>query len=147
MAFVVFDFPVKGKTVNERLQQAHEEFTNLKNSAKVLIIKIIAHLGLALGLDKIVFDTNLQQWHRTSWMFSNVPGPREELFFFGGEKMVSFKPYYANLVSQAIFFSYNGNISLAMVLDKTNIEHPEEIGKCFLEELDSMTEEIVKKKK
>jgi hypothetical protein len=146
MVFVVFDFPMKLKTAKERLQKAHEEFTKLKTSAKVFIIKLIANVGLALGLDKIVFDTNLQQWHRTSWMFSNVPGPREELWLWG-EKLISFKPYYANLVSQAIFFSYNGMVSLAMVLDKTNIEYPEEIGKCFLEELDGMTEEMTKKGK
>lgn len=146
MVFVVFDFPVSSKTIKERLERAHEEFENLKNSTKVFLIKLIAHVGLALGLDKIIYDTNLQQWHRTSWMFSNVPGPREELYFFG-HKMVSFKPYYANLVSQAIFFSYNNQVSLAMVLDKTNIEKPKEIGKCFLEELDAMTEEIVRKRK
>lgn len=146
MVFVVFDFPVRGKTIKERLEKAHEEFEKLKNSAKVFIIKLVANLGLALGLDKIIYDTNLAQWHRTSWMFSNVPGPREELYLFG-EKLLSFKPFYANLVSQAIFFSYNNNVSLAMVIDKTNVQLPEEIGKCFIAELDAMTEEILHKRK
>jgi len=141
MVFVVFKFPIAFKTIRERLAEAHEEFERLKRSTKVFLVKYIASIGLRLGLDRLIWDSNLQQWHRTSWMFSNVPGPQEALVIFDQE-MVSFRPYYANLVSQAIFFSYNGKVSLSMVLDGGSIEHPKWIGECFEEELEAMRKEV-----
>lgn len=41
-------------------------------------------------------------------------GPKERLLVFG-EELLSFKPYYCNMLTQAIFFSYAGKVSFAMV--------------------------------
>ena len=55
------------------------------------------------------------------------------------EEVVDFKPYYANMLHQAIFVSYAGKCSLCMVLD-TSKEYGMERGaelmtRCFEEEL------------
>jgi hypothetical protein len=55
---------------------------------------------------------------------------------FCGQPILRFKPYYANMIHQAIFFSYAGECSLCMVLDSTNMPRGAELmDECFREEL------------
>lgn len=68
--FAIFKFPVGGKTPQERLLMAHEEFQELKNSPKIPIIQTVVGLGLRLGLDDMLADTNNKQTHRTSMNFA-----------------------------------------------------------------------------
>jgi len=138
LAFVVFRFPVGLPSLKRRFEAIHTEFVNLKTSIRVPLLTFITNAALALGLDNPLCDANLQQWHRTSCIFSNVAGPREQLLLFG-EPLLSFKPYYCNMLSQAIFFSYAGKVSLAMVLDSSNIKKPHMIGECFKEELEALS--------
>jgi len=143
MSFIVFHFPVGAATVRERLRAVHEEFDVLKNSLQVLLYQWIGMTLMKLGLDSLLIDSSTKLWHRTSFIFSNVPGPRDTVNMFG-KKLISVKPYYCNVLHQVIFFSYSGKVSLSMVLDYENIKKPDLIGPCFLEELEAMKRELVK---
>eukprot|EP01126_Amoeba_proteus_P002621 TRINITY_DN10825_c0_g1_i3.p1 TRINITY_DN10825_c0_g1~~TRINITY_DN10825_c0_g1_i3.p1 ORF type:complete len:293 (+),score=56.06 TRINITY_DN10825_c0_g1_i3:83-961(+) len=145
MVFVPFKFPVAENSVEDRLRAAHEEFENLKHSPKIWFIKFLGSALFALGLDKYAAKINLDQWHRMSWVFSNVPGPLEESWWFG-EKLLSFKPYYCNLINQAIFFSFSGKVSLALVLDHGTVEGPDLLGRFFQDELEEL-KQFAKNKK
>uniref|UniRef100_A0A6B2L935 O-acyltransferase WSD1 C-terminal domain-containing protein n=1 Tax=Arcella intermedia TaxID=1963864 RepID=A0A6B2L935_9EUKA len=142
MVFMVFKFAVGANSIKERLAQVHQEFESAKNSLKVPLISGIGNLSLRLGLDDALINANTNQWHRTSFIFSNVMGPKEEIIMFG-KKMVTFRPFYCNLIHQVIFFSYAGKVSLSMVLDVENIKHPNVLAQCCLDELEAMKKEIL----
>mmetsp|Transcript_5461 Transcript_5461/g.9889 ORF Transcript_5461/g.9889 Transcript_5461/m.9889 type:complete len:497 (-) Transcript_5461:82-1572(-) len=135
MVFVHFAFPIAYKTIKERLQAAHEEFDHLKRSIQVPLLSFITETGTKLGLEAALTAENTKIWHRTSWVFSNVPGPQERMVVFGKE-MVSFKPFYCNVLHQAIFFSYAGRMSLGLVLDTESIAKPKLLVECFKQELE-----------
>eukprot|EP00468_Gymnochlora_sp_CCMP2014_P003195 CAMPEP_0167762194 /NCGR_PEP_ID=MMETSP0110_2-20121227/12614_1 /TAXON_ID=629695 /ORGANISM="Gymnochlora sp., Strain CCMP2014" /LENGTH=442 /DNA_ID=CAMNT_0007649005 /DNA_START=104 /DNA_END=1432 /DNA_ORIENTATION=- len=134
MVFVHFRFPVGPETLIERLQQAHKEFDHLKRSIQVPALKLITELGTKLGLEQALLAENNKIWHRTSWVFSNVPGPKETMVVFGKE-MTSLKPFYCNVLHQAIFFSYAGSVSLALVVDTESIKDPKLLVQCIVKEL------------
>mmetsp|Transcript_11907 Transcript_11907/g.29320 ORF Transcript_11907/g.29320 Transcript_11907/m.29320 type:complete len:527 (+) Transcript_11907:232-1812(+) len=136
MVFVHFAFPVGESSISGRLEKAHEEFDHLKRSIQVPLLSFITEAGTKLGIEKLLSQENSKIWHRSSWVFSNVPGPREKMVVFGKE-MTSFKPYYCNVLHQAIFFSYAGMMSLGLVLDTESIAEPDRLIKCFQEELDA----------
>jgi len=143
MIFAAFKFPVGEKTPLERVRAANKEFNSIKNSKKIYITKYIGEMLLSLGLDSVLIDTTTRLWHRVSIIFSNVAGPRDRIVMYG-KPLVAFRPFYSNVIHQVIFFSYAGKVSLSMVLDHENIKHPEWIGKCFLEELEAMKNEMIK---
>eukprot|EP00471_Norrisiella_sphaerica_P005911 CAMPEP_0184481998 /NCGR_PEP_ID=MMETSP0113_2-20130426/3582_1 /TAXON_ID=91329 /ORGANISM="Norrisiella sphaerica, Strain BC52" /LENGTH=443 /DNA_ID=CAMNT_0026861499 /DNA_START=633 /DNA_END=1967 /DNA_ORIENTATION=- len=134
MVFIHFSFPVGPSTMKERLEKAHQEFDHLKRSIQVPLLNFITDVGTKLGLENALAQENTKIWHRSSWVFSNVPGPRERMIVFGKE-MTSFKPFYNNVLHQAIFFSYAGEMSLGLVLDTESIKKPELLVRCFEEEL------------
>mmetsp|Transcript_35590 Transcript_35590/g.57182 ORF Transcript_35590/g.57182 Transcript_35590/m.57182 type:complete len:213 (+) Transcript_35590:128-766(+) len=140
MVFVHFSFPVGPATMKERLEKAHQEFDHLKRSMQVPLLRILSEAGTKLGLEKALAAENTKIWHRTSWVFSNVPGPRETMIVFGKE-MTSFKPFYCNVLHQAIFFSYAGTMSLGLVLDTDSIKKPKLLIQCFKEELEAAKKE------
>jgi len=143
MIFVVFRFPVGAATVRERLRLVHDEFSAMKKSVKVPLISLFGTTALKLGLDKLIIDTNNQLFHKTSFIFSNVPGPREPIKMYG-KQIVAFRPFYSNVIHQVIFFTYAGKVSLSMVLDNQNIEKPDLFAICFIEELEAMKNEFRK---
>jgi len=131
-------------TALERIKAVHREFMILKNSFKIPFYKLFPTIVLLLGLDDIFQNLSLSQVHRLSFIFSNVAGPREPLLMYG-KPLQDAAIYYPNLIHQVIMFSYNNKISISMVLDTENIRHPKLLQQSFLDELNAMKKEFLRK--
>lgn len=140
MAMMSFRFPMNGKSTDERMELAHKEFQRLKDSLQVPILFSITEIGVQLGLEKAIVDTNTKLFHRTSWIFSNVKGPEEPLYVLGHE-MKGFTACYNNAIHQAIFFSYNGTVSASLTMDTASIKNPDFFKSCFMDELKAVVGE------
>ena len=66
-------------------------------------------------------------------MFSNLPGPAEELVFCG-ERIKGMQLIYPNMIPQVIIMSYNGGVHFNMSLDPDLVDAHAELPRLFLEE-------------
>jgi diacylglycerol O-acyltransferase len=68
---------------------------------------------------------------------TNVPGPREQLFFAGEaiRNMVFFGPQSGKMGVGLSVFSYQDTLTMGISADKGMIPHPEVFTACFEQEL------------
>jgi hypothetical protein len=66
-------------------------------------------------------------------VFSNLPGPTEELVF-AGERVRGMQIIFPNLIPQVIVISYNGGVHFNMSLDPDLVDAHAELPRLFLEE-------------
>lgn len=136
---VLLDLPVGIRNPLERLYQVHENMSALKSSRQPIATYLL--LG-ALGLG----PSQLQETalnilsQKTSLVMTNVPGPREPLYF-AGRKIVQqmfWVPSTGSVGLGISILSYDGQVQFGLIADRKCVPAPEEIIKRFRGEFEKL---------
>lgn len=113
-------------------------------------LKTTPQAPIQMGLQNVVLPLlPTKQGHQTfhdlasrhSMVFSNVPGPTEEVFV-AGVPVKTLQMVYPNILTQVGILSYNGHVSMNMVLDPELIKESHKLPEFYLEELKAMGESL-----
>ena len=133
-AFVSAHLPTGHGTARSRLVEATREMQAVKESGRVVVQQwvqetILPHLPTFLAR-----QTAYDIFSRHSMVFSNVPGPQQEIYF-AKQRMCGLHVLFPNLVNQTMIISYGGGIFMNMVLDPDVVPDTQPIVDAFTAEL------------
>ena len=75
-------------------------------------------------------------------VFSNVPGPQFPCYV-GGKKVDDLHMYFPNLIPQVGILSYNGQVSMNIIIDEKVITSPNMLVEGFLAELEDLKAQVL----
>ena len=135
-ALVYLSLPVSLADAYDRLMLTKRHMDVLKNSPEpFLVYQILGVIGTLPG------DVAKQA---TSWfaakasaVLTNVPGPRQQIYFAGLplKEMIFWVPQSGNIGLGISVFSYNGKVTLGLMVDEHLIRDPQQIIQGFELEL------------
>ena len=76
-------------------------------------------------------------------LYSNLPG-YEKPVFFAKSKIAKFGVFFPNMISQVVFFSYDGTLSLSVSTDATYVTEPHLLNELFAAEVAAWKTELEK---
>jgi len=103
----------------------------LKKSSVGPIAAMLAEGLMAVGLDGMVVDTNMQIFANHSFVFSNVPG-YDQTIVVANKKVSGMAAFYTNMISQLIFLTYCGNLSISLCTDPVEVQKPQLLVDSFI---------------
>lgn len=125
----------------QRLKATKVETGKLKASPLAMVaLKVTTLLGPKLPIATSQ-QTTLDMFSRHSVVFSNVPGPTQEIRF-GGEIVDHLQMVFPNVITQVGILSYNGRVTMNMVLDESHIKEPQKLAEFFTEEIDELEKKL-----
>jgi len=137
---VILDLPIQVSDPLLRLRKTKENMDALKRSPEA-----IAVFGLfnVLGyLPKIVEDFAVDLFgSKASFVMTNVAGPRQPLYVAGVpiDRIMFWVPHPGGQLGMGVsILSYNGSVSLAVVVDANLVPDPEKITAQFAREFAEM---------
>ena len=126
------DLPVGTSNPLERLYKVHQNMAELKSSRQPVATYLL--LG-ALGLGPAQLqETALNILsEKTSLVMTNVPGPREPLYFAGRKitQQMFWVPSSGSVGLGISILSYDGRVQFGLIADRKCVPNPEEIIKRF----------------
>ncbi len=135
-ALVYLSLPVSLADAYDRLMMTKRHMDVLKNSPEpFLVYQILGVIGTLPG------DVAKQA---TSWfaakasaVLTNVPGPRQQIYFAGLplKDMIFWVPQSGNIGLGISVFSYNGKVTLGLMVDEHLVRDPQQIIDGFELEL------------
>jgi len=123
--------PLLNLEYSARLSMAKTLMDGLKKSSVGPIAGKLAEGLMAVGLDGLVVDTNMQVFANHSFVFSNVPG-YDQTIVVANKKVVGMAAFYTNMISQLIFLTYCGTLSIALCTDRAEVQKPQLLVDCFI---------------
>lgn len=125
----------------ERLQAIHKSTQQIKSTPRAYLQLLIQNtipplLPLAVARQN-VYDV----FTRHSLVFSNVPGPTNECRL-AGQVATGVQMFYANLIPQIGFLSYNGKIFGNLVMDPESLPRAERLATFYAKALLKMAERL-----
>lgn len=136
---VILDLPVSRSNAHDQLQALKKSMDDLKSSPEALI---------AFGILNAVGKTPAVIEHIVTHIFSrkaslvctNVPGPRDELYFAGKKltDVVFWVPHPALFGLGVSILSYAGDVRVGIRTDAAVIDDPTEFVRMFEEALDAL---------
>ena len=133
---VYLDLPVWAQTPLTRLARLKENMDELKESPEAVVSFGILD---AVGYTPPVIEHIVQEifGRKASVVVTNVPGPRERLFFAGRqlEDMMFWVPHPAKLGAGLSIISYAGGVHVGARTDTAIVDEPERLVVYFEEEL------------
>jgi diacylglycerol O-acyltransferase / wax synthase len=135
-ALVYLSLPVSYEDPYDRLTMTKRHMDVLKNSPEpFLVYQILGAIG-ALPLDLARQATT---WFSTkaSAVLTNVPGPREQLYFAGTAltNLMFWVPQSGEIGLGISIISYNGRVMLGIMIDERLVSNPQLIMAGFADEL------------
>jgi hypothetical protein len=128
--------PVGADTPQQRLLQAHEVMSDLKQSKVGWIVSKLSAVLARLGLDALCGDTQQKVFGKHSFVYSNVPGYQKPAHLFGPpHKIERFATYYPNMISQLLFMSYCDQLTMSLSTDVDVVKKPQVLLECFEHEV------------
>ena len=135
-ALVFLSLPVSMADAYDRLMMTKRHMDVLKNSPEpFLVYQILGVIGTLPG------DVAKQA---TSWfaakasaVLTNVPGPRQQIYFAGQplRDMIFWVPQSGTIGLGISIFSYNGKVTLGLMVDEHLVREPQHIINGFESEL------------
>ncbi len=119
----------------QRLFEVHRRMDILKNSPEpVVVYQVLNLLGMLPG-DLATLATDYFAG-KASAVLTNVPGPRNELYFIGRrlKRMMFWVPQSGDIGMGLSILSYNGAVNLGVMTDEKLVPDPECILDAFMAE-------------
>ncbi|MDO9264447.1 MAG: wax ester/triacylglycerol synthase family O-acyltransferase [Desulfosalsimonadaceae bacterium] len=120
-----------------RLREVKKRMDHLKQSPDAYVAFMVLS---ALGLSSASIATTASHFfgNKASMVMTNVPGPRETLYFAGKkiENFIGWVPTSGRVGMGISIFSYAGKVGIGLVTDEGLVPDPEAILKYFEDELD-----------
>ena len=124
-----------------RLREVKKRMDHLKQSPDAFVAFMVLN---ALGISSASIATTASNFfaNKASTVMTNVPGPREPLYFAGKkiENFIGWVPRTGRVGMGISIFSYAGKIGIGLVTDEGLVPDPDTILKYFEEEFDSLFE-------
>ncbi len=133
---VYLTLPVGLSEPGARLAEVHERMEAIKHSPEgVLSYAILEAIGLTPPEVEQPLLTIFSR--KTSAVLTNVPGPREPLYFAGArlEGVVGWVPAAATIGMGISIFSYNGGVTVGLQVDPGLVPDPETIIADYEDEI------------
>ena len=137
--------PVSVADPLERLEITKKRLNKLKTLSHPHLFSFV-YFSVVGGLPEIVGRLSTYSVNRhVSMIVSNVPGPTEPIFILGSpiESIVFTPPLHGDVGMVASVFSYNQNIRMTVMSDKTIIHDLSQLTKFFTEEVQRLEEILV----
>lgn len=138
-AFISVDMPMNGKTPAERLVEANTTMNEYKKKPTAGVqmwvqTNLLCILPLFLQR-KTAYDI----FSRHSLVFSNVPGPAEQLDFCE-EKLIGLQVVFPNIIPQSLIVSYGGCVFYNLSVSESDMSQEvfEMLPKFYDEEIRAM---------
>lgn len=132
---VTLALPINKEDPLERLRILKERMDALKTSPEAYIT--LSSMALVGATPKNVASKVAEIFNKScSAVVTNVPGPREPLYFTGKEikKIMVWAPVGGKIPFGSSIFSYNGEVTLGVFTDKEIVPDPEAISTAFVQE-------------
>jgi hypothetical protein len=135
-AFVSAHLPVDACDPHGRLRAVNAEMKMVKDSGRVVMQSWVQENLLPLLPRFFARQTAYDIFSRHSMVFSNVPGPSDDIFF-SGKRLCGMQVIFPNLINQALLISYKGAIFMNIVVDPSIVSNDDEkcLQDCFIQEL------------
>jgi len=130
--FVSVALPMHLPDITQRCKFVKTAFTYVKTSAFPSVSLWFVEFAGRYAPRSVTQNTAGDVFRTHTNVFSNVPGPENALTMCG-EKIVSVRSFFNNLITQFIFVSYDGKIFGTVVADP-NVLEPELFSATLLEE-------------
>ena len=98
-----------------------------------------------LGLEEFAGATNREIFKNHIFVYSNVPGFESQVYAFG-QKMTGIQTYYNNMISQCIFLSCMGELTMSLMTDKAMVKEPQFLADAFVSEINEWHAALPKRK-
>lgn len=140
---VLLDLPVGIENAFERVFEVHRRMAALKRSrqpiAAYLMLNAMGRLPEAVERPLLDFFTT-----KATTVMTNVPGPREPLYFAGSEIMqLLFWVPQAGLVGIGVsILSYRGEVQLGLIADENQLPDPERVVRRFRPEFETLARRV-----
>ena len=137
--FLSLDLPINFNStqVAERIQDAHVRMEYLKSSPEAYLQLKVNEIAGALLPSSITSQTVLDLITKHSMVFTNVPGPNEEMFW-SDQAVTDLQIPIGNIIPQMSAFSYNGSMKFSMTIDPNVFTNSEKLNQFYLEEFQAM---------
>lgn len=136
---VFLDLPVGMTHPLERLYTVHASMKALKDSYQpLMILGLLAALGLMPGPVESAAIDRLSA--KVSAVVSNVPGPRQPLFFAGRRiaQQVFWVPQSGDVGLGVSVLTYAGQVQFGLIADRKRIPNPRAIVRRFGEQFEQL---------
>jgi len=124
-----------------RLREVKKRMDHLKQSPDAYVAFMVLS---ALGISSANIATTASNFfaNKASTVMTNVPGPREPLYFAGKkiENFIGWVPRTGRVGMGISIFSYAGKVGIGLVTDEGLIPDPDMILKYFEDEFESLFE-------
>lgn len=135
-ALVYLTLPLEAERPEARLKSVKAQMDVLKQSPEPLIVyEILTIVGMAPG--EIADYATTWFSGKASVVLTNVPGPREPIYFAGLplKRILFWVPQSGRIGLGVSIISYNGEVTLGVMVDEGLVDHPEHILASFHNEL------------
>jgi WS/DGAT/MGAT family acyltransferase len=135
-ALVYLSLPVSLADAYDRLMMTKRHMDVLKSSPEpFLVYQILGIIGTLPG----DVAKQVTAWFATkaSAVLTNVPGPRQEIYFAGKalQNMIFWVPQSGNIGLGISIFSYNGKVTLGIMVDEQLVREPQRVIDGYEREL------------
>jgi len=133
--------PVGAATALDRVEETNEEMSKLKTSMKPVMAQVIANKIAPLLPNFVIQNTARDLFACHSLVFSNVPGPSDQLFV-AGERLEGCQIIFYNAIPQIIVTSYNGKLWMNLTANPEIVTNREWFVQCYFDELKEIGDEL-----
>lgn len=140
---VLLDLPVGMGNPLERVFEVHHRMAALKDSrqaiAAYLMLNVMGRLPEAVEERMLDFFTS-----KATAVMTNVPGPREPVFFAGSElkQLLFWVPQAGNVGLGISIFSYRGEVQIGLIADENLCPRPDFITDRFAPEFRALARRV-----
>jgi WS/DGAT/MGAT family acyltransferase len=140
---VLLDLPIRIGNPFERLFEVHRRMEELKRSrqalAAYLMLNVMGRLPEAVEKPMLQFFTT-----KATTVMTNVPGPREPLYFAGSElaQLLFWVPQAGSVGIGISIFSYRGEVQIGLIADENLLPDPESVVNRFGSEFEALASRI-----
>jgi hypothetical protein len=132
-AFASIGMPIAEDSEVARLRSTASNTIALKNSPIVAVQMWVQSYLLPLLPSFLVQQTTLDLFSRHSVVFSNLPGPSDQLFLCG-KRLQAVQVVFPNILPQVLIISYGGEVFFSMSVDDEAVK-TDVLQQCYLEEM------------
>jgi diacylglycerol O-acyltransferase len=143
-ALVYLSLPVSLADPIDRLTATKHHMDVLKNSPEPFIVYQILGLVGSLPLD---IARQVTTWFSTkaSMVFTNVPGPRQQLYFAGTplKSLMFWVPQSGEIGLGISIISYNGAVMVGLMVDEQLVQDPTALIRAFEHEVEVLEQRVL----
>jgi WS/DGAT/MGAT family acyltransferase len=145
-ALVYLSLPISLADAYDRLMMTKRHMDVLKSSPEpFLVYQILGIIGTLPG----DVAKQVTAWFATkaSTVLTNVPGPRQEIYFAGRElkNLLFWVPQSGNIGLGISIISYNGKVTLGIMVDEQLVRNPQQVIAGYEHELADLEQRFLAK--